>query len=213
MGFVFGSSRALNRIFAPSPGRRERYTGIIDKFGVDIGYTAAAVIVWGVIAPTANLAPGSLAGNYAGASAGAAVGAGLGANALIGGSNQQFALQPLSIEGQTGLQRCGRDCVSRPPLSALAKSPAAADLAIEVGRLINLPEPSPLLDPGLLLRVGRGRHAALPVARAPRDAAAQASTPSPQPTSETCAPLTSPRIRCCSIASITAPIDVVRQDS
>jgi hypothetical protein len=61
------------------------------------------VIVWGVIAPTANLGPGSLAGNYAGASAGAAVGAGLGANALIGGSNQQIALQPLSIEGQTGL--------------------------------------------------------------------------------------------------------------
>jgi hypothetical protein len=103
MGFVFGSSRTLNCIYAPSPGRRERYTGIIDKFGVDIGYTAAAVIVWGVIAPTANLGPGSLAGNYAGASAGAAVGAGLGANALIGGSNQQFALQPLSIEGQTGL--------------------------------------------------------------------------------------------------------------
>jgi Protein of unknown function (DUF992) len=102
-GFVFGSSRALNCIFAPSPGRRERYTGTIDKFGVDIGYTAAAVIVWGVIAPTANLGPGSLAGNYAGASAGAAVGAGLGANALIGGSNQQIALQPLSIEGQTGL--------------------------------------------------------------------------------------------------------------
>jgi Protein of unknown function (DUF992) len=102
-GFVFGSSRTLSCIFAPSPGRRERYAGTIDKFGIDIGYTAAAVIVWGVIAPTANLAPGSLAGNYAGASAGAAVGAGIGANALIGGSNQQIALQPLSIEGQTGL--------------------------------------------------------------------------------------------------------------
>jgi hypothetical protein len=77
--------------------------GAIDKFGVDIGYTAAAVIVWAVIAPTVNLAPGSLTGIYAGASAGAAVGAGLGANALIGGSNQQIALQPLSIQGQTGL--------------------------------------------------------------------------------------------------------------
>jgi hypothetical protein len=101
--FVFGSSRALNCVFAPSSGRPERYTGTIDKFGVDIGYTAAAVIVWAVIAPTANLAPGSLAGNYAGASAGAAVGGGLSANALIGGSNQQIALQPLSIEGQSGL--------------------------------------------------------------------------------------------------------------
>ena len=61
------------------------------------------MIVWGVVAPSASLAPGSLAGNYAGATASAAVGAGLGANALIGGSNQQIALQPLSIEGQTGL--------------------------------------------------------------------------------------------------------------
>jgi len=79
-GFVFGSSRALSCIFAPLGGRSERYSGVIDKFGVDIGYTAAAVIVWGVIAPTANLASGTLAGTYAGAAGGAAVGAGLGAN-------------------------------------------------------------------------------------------------------------------------------------
>ena len=31
-GFVFGSSRALNCIFAPSPGRRERYTTEIFAF-------------------------------------------------------------------------------------------------------------------------------------------------------------------------------------
>jgi hypothetical protein len=102
-GFVFGSSRALDCVFAPSGRRRERYTGDISKFGVDVGYTPAAVIVWGVIAPTAKLAPGSLAGTYAGATAGASVGAGLGANALIGGSNQQIALQPLSVEAKTGL--------------------------------------------------------------------------------------------------------------
>jgi Protein of unknown function (DUF992) len=129
-GFVFGSSRALNCIFAPSGGRPERYTGTIDKFGVDIGYTSAAVIVWGVIAPTANFAPGSLAGNYAGASAGAAVGAGLGANALIGGSNQQFALQPLSIEGQTGLNvalsRCRRPVQERETSCPHVATPTAS---------------------------------------------------------------------------------------
>ncbi|MFI5012682.1 MAG: DUF992 domain-containing protein [Hyphomicrobiales bacterium] len=102
-GFVFGSSRALSCTFAPAAGRHERYTGEISKFGVDIGYTPSAVIVWGVVAPTARLAPGSLAGNYGGATAGASVGAGLGANALIGGSSQQIALQPLSVEGKTGL--------------------------------------------------------------------------------------------------------------
>ncbi|SDR46632.1 Protein of unknown function [Rhizobiales bacterium GAS191] len=102
-GFVFGSSRTLACDFAPSAGRRERYAGEISKFGVDIGYTPASVILWQVVAPTARLAPGSLAGNYGGATAGASVGAGLGANALIGGSNQQITLQPLSVDSKTGL--------------------------------------------------------------------------------------------------------------
>ena len=44
-----------------------------------------------------------MAGNYAGATADAAVGVGLGANVLVGGSNDQIALQPVSIEGMTGL--------------------------------------------------------------------------------------------------------------
>ncbi len=49
------------------------------------------------------MAPGSLAGNYGGVTAGATVGVGLGANVLVGGSNNSIALQPLSIEGNTGL--------------------------------------------------------------------------------------------------------------
>jgi hypothetical protein len=102
-GFVFGSSRALSCIFSPSAGRRETYVGDISKFGVDVGYTPAAVIVWGVVAPTRQLARGSLAGSYGGATAGASVGAGLGANALIGGSSQQIGLQPLSVDSKTGL--------------------------------------------------------------------------------------------------------------
>jgi hypothetical protein len=102
-GFVFGSSRALNCTFAGGGGRYEYYVGSISKFGVDIGYTQGGVLVWTVIAPTANLAPGSLAGSYAGGTASATVGVGIGANALIGGSNNTIALQPLSIEGNRGL--------------------------------------------------------------------------------------------------------------
>ena len=101
-GFVFGSSRALNCTFA-GPGRYEYYAGSISKFGVDIGYTQGGVLVWTVIAPTAQLAPGSLAGGYAGGTASATVGVGVGANALIGGSGNTIALQPLSLEGSTGL--------------------------------------------------------------------------------------------------------------
>src|SRR6266702_4309343 len=101
-GFVFGSSRALNCTFT-GPGRIEHYVGNIMKFGVDIGYTQGGVLIWTVVAPAANLAPGSLAGSYAGGTASATVGVGLGANALVGGSNNTIALQPLSLEGNSGL--------------------------------------------------------------------------------------------------------------
>ena len=101
-GFVFGSSRALNCTFA-GPGRNEHYIGNIMKFGVDLGYTQGGVMIWTVIAPTANMVPGSLAGSYAGGTASATVGVGVGANALVGGSGNTVALQPLSLEGNQGL--------------------------------------------------------------------------------------------------------------
>jgi hypothetical protein len=102
-GFVFGSSRSLKCVYSPKPGVNEHYAGRISKFGVDIGYTQAGVIVWVVVAPSADVAPGALAGHYGGVTAGATVGAGLGANVLIGGSNKSIALQPLSVEGNQGL--------------------------------------------------------------------------------------------------------------
>jgi hypothetical protein len=102
VGFVFGSTRDLACTFS-GPGRTERYSGQISRFGVDIGFTAGGVLVWTVFAPTAQLQPGSLAGTYGGATASATVGVGLGANALIGGSNNTIALQPVSFEGSTGL--------------------------------------------------------------------------------------------------------------
>ncbi len=102
-GFVFGSSRSLNCTFAPAPGRYEHYVGTIDKFGVDIGYINGGVLVWSVIAPTAAPSPCALAGSYSGAAANATVGVGAGANVLVGGNGNSFSLQPVSIEGTTGL--------------------------------------------------------------------------------------------------------------
>jgi len=102
-GFIFGSSRAINCTFAPAGGPPQHYTGAINRFGVDIGYIQGGVLLWTVFAPTANIAPGSLAGTYGGATASATVGVGLGANVLVGGSANSIALQPLSIQGTTGL--------------------------------------------------------------------------------------------------------------
>lgn len=102
-GFIFGSSKELRCVFGPEGGAKaQRYRGKIQKFGVDIGYTTAGVIIWIVFAPTTNLDHGALAGSYAGATAEITAGIGLGANVLVGGGNS-IALQPLSITGQTGL--------------------------------------------------------------------------------------------------------------
>ncbi len=60
-------------------------------------------MVWAVFAPTSGYIRGALAGNYAGASADIAIGVGLGANVLVGGSHRSFALQPLSVEANTGV--------------------------------------------------------------------------------------------------------------
>jgi hypothetical protein len=102
-GFVFGSSKAIRCTFARAGGPPEHYTGSINKFGVDIGYTQGGVLVWGVFAPSGSLAPGALSGNYVGATGSATVGDGAGANVLVGGSNRTISLQPVSIEGNTGL--------------------------------------------------------------------------------------------------------------
>ncbi len=102
-GFIFGSSRKLNCAYALQPGYTEYYTGSITKFGADIGYLQSGVIMWAVLAPTTNLGQGALAGHYGGATASAAVGVGAGANVLVGGFKDSLALQPVSIEGQNGL--------------------------------------------------------------------------------------------------------------
>jgi hypothetical protein len=57
---------------------------------------------WVVFAP-GKLGPGALAGTYAGATAEATFAVGLGANVLVGGSQSSVALQPVSVQGQTGL--------------------------------------------------------------------------------------------------------------
>ena len=101
-GFVFGSSHDLRCIFS-NGDRVQHYEGSISKFGVDIGYQKAGVLVWEVIAPNDRPEHGTLDGHYGGLTAGAAVGVGLDANALIGGSDRSIALQPVSIQGMTGL--------------------------------------------------------------------------------------------------------------
>ncbi len=103
MGVIIASKKRVTCMFTPSaPGPREVYVGNISKFGLDLGATSGGRMVWAVFAPS-NRRFGALAGHYVGGTAEATVGAGLGANALVGGSNRTVTLQPLSVQGQTGL--------------------------------------------------------------------------------------------------------------
>jgi len=103
IGLIITSHKDLTCMFTPSePGPREVYVGGISKFGLDLGATAGGEMVWAVYAPTTRRF-GALAGQYTGATAEATVGAGLGANVLVGGSDRTVALQPLSVQGQAGL--------------------------------------------------------------------------------------------------------------
>jgi len=103
IGLIVGSQKNVNCIFRGQQGEpEEAYTGTMTTIGLDIGVTTGGVIVWTVFAST-NRYAGMLAGNYGGATAEVSVAAGLGANVLVGGSNRTVALQPLSLQGQVGL--------------------------------------------------------------------------------------------------------------
>jgi len=103
IGFVIGSVHEFTCIFRSAGGPVLPYHGIVRKVGLDLGVTEGSVLGWAVFAPTRDIGPGDLAGSYAGVTAGAAVGVGGNANVLVGGSNSSIALQPLSLQGQAGL--------------------------------------------------------------------------------------------------------------
>jgi hypothetical protein len=103
IGFIIGSQRQVNCLFTPSyPAPPEQYIGTITKVGLDIGITGGGTLTWEVLQSTTRRR-GVLAGSYVGATAEATVVAGLGANVLVGGNDRSVALQPLSVQGQVGL--------------------------------------------------------------------------------------------------------------
>ncbi len=104
VGLIITSKKSFSCTFNPgASGPRERYKATITRYGLDVGVTGPTTIVWTVFTAVTPLRRRALAGNYAGASADASIGLGGGANALVGGSNRSISLQPLSVQGQTGI--------------------------------------------------------------------------------------------------------------
>jgi hypothetical protein len=101
IGLILGGSESASCTFQ-GPNGTEYYKGRITQVGLDIGVTTGAVMSWAVFAP-GQVGKGALQGDYAGATADAAFAVGVGANVLVGGSQNSIALQPVSIEGQAGV--------------------------------------------------------------------------------------------------------------
>lgn len=103
LGLLIGSSKGVACTFEGTDGTNETYTGRITKLGLDIGVTGKQRMVWRVLAPQGADAKSAMGGRYVGASAGASAGVGGAANALIGGSDENFVLQPVSLQSGTGV--------------------------------------------------------------------------------------------------------------
>jgi Protein of unknown function (DUF992) len=103
LGLIIGSTQRLACQFKGDTGGTQNYTGRINRVGLDIGFTAGGVMAWAVLGNSSALQPGALTGRFVGASGDISVGVGAGANLLIGGTAQSISLQPLSLEGQVGL--------------------------------------------------------------------------------------------------------------
>jgi hypothetical protein len=103
VGFIVGSVTNLGCVLRVEGMPEDRYIATIRKVGLDLGITQESALGWAVYAPVARLGPGDLSGNYAGAQGSATIGVGLGGNVLVGGSANSIALQPLSLQGQVGL--------------------------------------------------------------------------------------------------------------
>jgi Protein of unknown function (DUF992) len=103
-GFIVGSHDPMRCQYTPDGQLpSEFYNGVITTIGVDIGFTTGGEMAWAVIAPTLDQRRGGLAGEYLGASGSVTAGVGAGANVLVGGFGRSVVLQPLSVQGQTGL--------------------------------------------------------------------------------------------------------------
>lgn len=104
VGLIVGSRQNMQCRFTPdNGGPPEFYSGTIGRIGLDVGITAGGIMSWAVLAGTTAVPHGALRGRYVGASGDIALGVGAGANVLIGGSHNTISLQPLSIEGQVGV--------------------------------------------------------------------------------------------------------------
>ncbi|MCC0010984.1 MAG: DUF992 domain-containing protein [Hyphomicrobiaceae bacterium] len=104
VGLILGSKETLNCTFKSAGSKKVWHVdGTITNVGLDVGIKGKSIMVWGVLGSTTGFAGDALNGNFVGAAADASLGLGAGAKVLVGGNNDSVVLQPLSVQGQTGI--------------------------------------------------------------------------------------------------------------
>lgn len=91
--------------FTDADGNSEKYNGESGiALGLDLSFKSEETFAFSVIsANKANAGSHALAGKYGGARATASAGVGLGAAALVGGSDDNFGLNPLALSAEKGI--------------------------------------------------------------------------------------------------------------
>lgn len=103
VGLIIGSQKSYDCNFTSIDGGRDAYSARLTKIGLDIGVTGKSTMVWTVLAAAQAMRPKVLAGAYVGATADASLALGAGVKVLVGGTGKSITLQPVSVQGQTGV--------------------------------------------------------------------------------------------------------------
>ena len=124
-GYVVTASARLRCMFRSYGHRPDRYVARVRRYGVDLGVTAHTRMAWVVEAPVNDFGRSELRGRYGGFTANGSAGVGFGGNFLWGGLDRAAALQPISLQGQTGLNiAAGVAEVELLPILPLHRSPS-----------------------------------------------------------------------------------------
>ncbi len=105
INLIIHSTANVKCEFTDTEGNVERYMGETGVgLGIDLQWKKEEHMAFTVLASVgANANEHALTGKYVGGGASAALGAGLGAAVLVGGSADQFSLQPIAISGSIGI--------------------------------------------------------------------------------------------------------------
>jgi hypothetical protein len=102
-GYVFGSRKQMECVFLSRDGvRSAEYSGTINKFGVDIGYTKAVHTIWRVYSLGSDRGPSDLGGTYVGEQSTVAANTQAGGNWLYGGPNAEIGMVAAGVVQDAG---------------------------------------------------------------------------------------------------------------